>query len=257
MPSGRRKRDVERAGVRVHLRIYSKSSFRELLLFMTTKPTSAIVYLDESGDLGWTFTAPYNAGGSSRHLTITAVCVPSENRHIPKRVVKSLYERFNWPTTIEKKWAMMTQEERQEFARAARSMCDKHPEVSLHAIVVRKENVQDHIRNDSNKLYNYMIRLSLVDRLSEYDNVVLVPDPRSIKVKSGNSLHDYLLTELWFTKGVKTMLQTNPMDSKTCLGIQFADMLAGAVQGHFEGKRNDCFEVLRPKITLKCLFFNS
>ena len=149
----------------------------------------------------------------------------------------------------------MAPEERREFATAARLMCDQHPDIFLHAITVKKQNVQDHIRNDSNKLYNYMIQLSLVDRLAEYDSVVLVPDPRSIKVKSGNSLHDYLLTQLWFVKEVKTTLQTHPKDSSQCAGIQFADMLAGTVQGRFENNRFDCFRLLQPKLNLKCLFF--
>lgn len=48
------------------------------------------------------------------------------------------------------------------------------------------------MRRDSNKLYNYMIGLSLLDEMINYENVVLIPDPRTIKVKSGNSLHDYL-----------------------------------------------------------------
>src|SRR5262249_43025828 len=158
----------------------------------------------------WTFDAPYGAGGSSRYLTISAVCVPSAKKHIPKRVIRNLYDKFKWPTNVEKKWSSMTPEKRTEFARMACSMREQHTDIHLHAIVVKKQNVQAHIRTDSNKLYNYMIRLSLLDRMAKYDNVTMVPDPRSIKVKSGNSLHDYLLTELWFTKNVRTELQTRP-----------------------------------------------
>jgi hypothetical protein len=222
---------------------------------MSEALSSAIVYLDESGDLGWTFNPAYNSGGSSRHLTIAALCAPSEKRHIPKRLIKSLYAKFNWPVSTEKKWSRMTPDERLEFADSARAMCEAHPDIFLHAITVKKQNVQDHIRADSNKLYNYMIRLSIVDRLAKYDDVVLIPDPRSIKVKSGNSLHDYLLIELWLVKGVKTALHTDPKDSSQCAGIQFADMLAGLVQGRFESNRFDCFRLLQPKISLKCLFF--
>jgi len=223
---------------------------------MLAEPASALVYLDESGDLGWSFHAPHGAGGSSRYLTIGAICVPSAKKHIPKRVIRGLYNKFRWPTNIEKKWSMMTQDERVEFAHDAHAMCRAHADIHLHAIVVKKENVQQHIRNDSNKLYNYMIRLCLIDRMAQYDQVTMVPDPRSIKVKSGNSLHDYLLTELWFTKNVKTELQTTPVDSAQSLGIQFADMLSGAVQRRFESGMADCFAILRPRVNLKCLFFN-
>jgi hypothetical protein len=217
---------------------------------------SAIVYLDESGDLGWSFDKPYRNGGSSRHLTIAAVCVPQEKRHLPKRVVKELYKTFKWPKQKEIKWADMSSDARKEFAQAARTMCDKHQDIFLHAIVVKKQNVMEHIRKDSNKLYNYMIRLLLLDRMATYDVVTMVPDPRSIKVKSGNSLHDYLQTELWFTKKSGTNLITAPMDSRNSLGIQFADMLSGLVQSRFEDNQSTHYQILSMRISLSSLFFS-
>ena len=101
-----------------------------------------------------------------------------------------------------------------------------------------------------------MIRLSLLDRMAGHDVVTLVPDPRSIKVQSGNSLHDYLQTELWFTKKATTKLVTNPIDSESCLGIQFADMLAGLVQSRFEDNESSNFQILAAQINLSRLFFS-
>ena len=218
---------------------------------------NSIIYLDESGDLGWNFSAPYRQGGSSRHLTITGLCVPSEKKHIPKRVVKGLYTKFGWSTSRERKWVEMSPKARTEFANTARKMCDQHNDIHIHAMVVKKQNVEEHIRKDANKLYNYMIRLSLLERMAGYDLVTVVPDARSVKVKSGNSLHDYLQTELWFTKSVKTCLSTQPLDSNHCLGVQFADMLAGIVQARFEDGEVDNFQIINPKLKLNCLFFGS
>ncbi|MGH9690222.1 MAG: DUF3800 domain-containing protein [Candidatus Acidiferrales bacterium] len=87
-----------------------------------------IIYLDESGDLGWSFDAPFRNGGSSRHLTIAALCVPSEKKHLPKRVIKKLCEKFGWGTEIEKKWSMMNDRERIEFAHAAHALCRTNPD---------------------------------------------------------------------------------------------------------------------------------
>ncbi len=191
---------------------------------------SSVVYLDESGDLGWNFALPYRNGGSSRYLTVAALCVPSAKKHIPKRVIKELYDRFRWPVSTEKKWQQMRPVERMWFARSAAEMCTRNPDIHLHGITVKKEYVESHIRTDENKLYNYMIRLSPLDCMATQDQVTLIPDPRSIKVESGNSLHDYLQIELWFTKQSKTVLTTTPLDSKSCRGIQFADMLAGLIE---------------------------
>lgn len=113
----------------------------------------------------------------------------------------------------------------------------------------------DHIRSDKNKLYNYMISLSLLNEMSKHDDVVFVPDPRSVKVESGNSLHDYLQTQLWFEKKSKTILRTQPCDSAACTNIQFADMLSGLVQTHFEDGNSAPWSVLREHLSYRTLFF--
>jgi hypothetical protein len=227
-------------------------------LFLEQPVEMAItIFLDESGDLGFEFTKPYREGGSSRFLTIGALCVPPPKKHLPKRIIKDLYQRFGWNRAKEKKWADMSESARREFAARARGMCDQHTDIQLRAITVRKENVMAHIRSDSNKLYNYMARLSLLEFMSNHNSVTLIPDARAIKVQSGNSLNDYLQIELWFTKSVQTNLATIPQDSQHCIGLQFADMLAGLVQAHFEDGERANFHVLAPRIRLSQLYFGA
>jgi len=100
-----------------------------------------------------------------------------------------------------------------------------------------------------------MICLSLLFEMSIYDEVRFHPDPRTIKVESGNSLHDYLQTQLWFEKVVQTNLITMPLESSASKNIQFSDMLSGLVQGHFEDGRSDTWNILSPYISYKTLFF--
>lgn len=215
-----------------------------------------IIYLDESGDLGWTFDQPYRAGGSSRYLTILSLVVSSAAKERPKRLIKRLYSKFEWDTSKEKKWSMMDAAERDRFSRTALALIQSYPDdIQYHAIVVKKEQVQDHIRRDPNKLYNYMIGLSLLPEMSRHDDILFVPDPRSIKVQSGNSLHDYLLTKLWFEHHVQTQLTTQPLSSDKCLNLQFADMLSGLVQHHFEDGNSNAWNILAPHIQCKKLFF--
>ena len=218
--------------------------------------SSAIIYSDESGDLGWCFSKPYRHGGSSRFLTIASLVVDPSKKHLPKRLIKKLYAKYKWPTKIEKKWADMTDAERNAFSQKAAVLIDLVPgAISYFSITVRKENVQPHIRSDSNKLYNYMIGLSLLDEMKRHSSVTFVPDPRSIKVASGNSLNDYLQTKLWFEIGVATGLNTNSVESSSSLSIQFADMLAGTVQSHFEDRNSGPWKNLRKHIRSKTLFF--
>ena len=52
------------------------------------------------------------------------------------------------------------------------------------------------VRNDVNKLYNYMVGLSLLNEMSKHVSIRLVTDPESVKVENGNNLRDYLQTKL-------------------------------------------------------------
>jgi hypothetical protein len=64
---------------------------------------TATIYIDESGDLGWSLEKPYGNGCSSRFLTICAVVVTSDDlAHLPGRLVRDMYKAHKWPTNKEK-----------------------------------------------------------------------------------------------------------------------------------------------------------
>jgi hypothetical protein len=213
------------------------------------------IYTDESGDLGWNFEPPYGQRGSSRYLTIVAVCVPDDKCHHLDRVVRDMYTASRWNTKQERKWTDASEASRLHFAKAAAALIRKHEDISYHAIVVYKPNVMEHIRKDPNKLYNYMLKLMLIDEMKKHDSVHFIPDNRSIKVESGNSLHDYLQTELWFNLDAPTRLHTRSTDSKQCRGLQFADFLAGAVNAKHEHRRDQYLATIDLNIAMQTLYF--
>ncbi len=211
--------------------------------------------MDESGDLGWKFDSPYRHGGSSRHLTISAVILPESKKHLPARLIKDLYIKSKWPTKQEKKWAKMSAKERYDFACSAKNLIDLNFDIEYLSITVYKPNVHDHIKKDANKLYNYMIGLLLLDKMQICDEVLFVPDSRELKVAGGKSLHDYLLTQLWFDRHTKTQVINQPRDSASDKGVQFADMLSGLIQHYFEDKKTNLFSMLKNQISFKKLYF--
>ncbi len=152
------------------------------------------IYLDESGDLGWTFDKPYRGGGSSRFLTIGfLICEDSESKY-PKRLVKDVYSKYNWKVSKEKKATDLSDSQKDYIAGQTIRMLSAHPNMHLGAITVNKEQVPNHIRSDGNKLYNYMINLGTLQIVKAHTSTLLVRDNRSIKVESGNSCIDYLQT---------------------------------------------------------------
>jgi hypothetical protein len=216
---------------------------------------AAHIYLDESGDTGWVFNQPYTSGGSSRYLVIAASLVPPDKDHKPERMLRHMYQHRKWRADKEKKWVQMSLEARTDFAKSAAKLVATDPDIKLYAIVVDKQNVLPHIRQDPNKLYNYMVKLLLIEVMARHDHISFIPDPRSLKVGSGNSLHDYLQTELWFVHNALTRLETIPRDSRHCLNLQFTDMLAGVIQSHFEFGESRHWEHLREHVDLTTLYF--
>ncbi len=218
--------------------------------------SSAHIYLDESGDTGWQFDLPYTRGGSSRYLIIAATLLDPAIDHKPERLLRHLYTRRHWNPGAEKKWARMSPQARTEFARSAARLASTTPALELIAIVADKRQVMRHVRHDASKLYQYMVKVLLLEAMAGHERVVFAPDPRSMKVESGNSLHDYLQTELWFSARATTLLETTPRDSRHCLNLQFVDMLAGVVQSHFEFGEPRHWEHLRAHVRIKTLLFS-
>jgi hypothetical protein len=214
------------------------------------------VYLDESGDLGWNFSLPYGHGGSSRYLTLAFLFIPASKQHLAQRIVKQMYQKYGWDPKSEKKASHLSKNQKLLFCQKAKALVRQHPDIKLCAITVRKDGVQDHIRSDANKLYNYMIKLCIGNRLASYPEVNFVQDARSIKIQSGNSIADYLQIELWFVRKVSTILRCSSQDSSKNLYLQFADFLAHCIWRSYEFGDTEFRRCLRNDIHLSHLFFS-
>jgi hypothetical protein len=183
------------------------------------------VFLDESGDLGFTLDQPYREGGSSRYLTISFLLIPKDLLQLPKRIVKKIYNKRKRSAKNELKGADLNESENIFVAKKTVELINKNPQIRIFAITVYKRNVADHIRKDPNKLYNYMVSLALLNRIKKEKEIIFVPDARSIKVQSGNSLVEYLQTELWFRLKSNTTIVNHPQESHKYLNLQFIDFL--------------------------------
>lgn len=100
-----------------------------------------------------------------------------------------------------------------------------------------------------------MIRLALVDYISAFPNIDFVPDPRTIKVKSQNSLLDYLQTHLWFEMNVPTRIFHLPQESQNNLNLQFVDFLANIIWRRYEDSDRASFNIIRDILDHRPLFF--
>lgn len=213
------------------------------------------VYLDESGDLGWTLNKDYGKGGSSRFLTIAFIVCPSEKTTMLKRIVRDIYNKAKADPKTELKGAGMPQEIKLLFARNLQKLLSVNTDIHLGAITVNKNKVKQHIREDSNMLYYFMIRTSVLPCVQSESLVNLIRDNKSVKVKSGNSLIDYLQTELWFELHSKAKIVDLPSDSKMVKCLQLIDWVSNIVFGKYELGNEEPYNIIEPVLHKTKLYF--
>jgi len=211
------------------------------------------ILVDESGDLGWILDKPYRKGGSSQYLTLACLFLPKSLKNLPKNIIRNMYKKMRWQN--EKKASTATIKQKTIFCQNVITLLKSNPSIKIDVITVKKENVANHIREDGNKLYNYMLSLIIPEYTSAYSEVDFIPDERSIKVKSGNSLVDYLQAKLWFDHAQQTKLVNKPGRSHEQYNLQFIDWVAHCIWVNFEWGQNTMHNVLLPYIKNRTLFF--
>ncbi len=179
--------------------------------------------------------------------------VPKIHRKATKQIVVEMYKKYGWKN--EKKAADASINQKLEFAGSLNAVLQKFPDIKIACITVKKENVQSHIRPDPNKLYNYMCKLVTCDYVDQINEIEFIPDKRTIRVESGNSLSDYLQTVFWFECSAKTKLINNPQESDKNYNLQFVDWVAHCVWSHFEDGETVVFSEISKQIKQRQLFF--
>lgn len=213
------------------------------------------VYLDESGDLGWKLDKPYRHGGSSKFMAIAYVACPAEKKHLLRRIVVDVYNHTKTDPKTELKGSSLTVQEKCFFAEKVRKLVSMNPDIVIGSITVNKSKVQTHIREDANKLYNYMIKLAVLPAIKREPLVNLIRDNKTVKVKSGNSLIDYLQTTIWFELGSPTKIVDIPSDSKKVKNLIFIDWMNNLIWGKYEDRNDAPYDILRNVISSRKLFF--
>ncbi len=214
------------------------------------------VYIDESGDLGFAHDKPFPGGGSSRFLTISFLLIPKNILHYPQRIIRDIYIQRKRSPKNELKGCDLKPDAKLLFINKVVYLLKEFTDIKIFSITVNKANVEDHIRKDPNKLYNYMIGLILIDFIKDYALVTLIPDKRSIRVSSGNSLSDYLQIKLWFDVKSKTKINDRPRESYGELNLQFIDFITHIIWAKYEfNENNDAYKTLSAYILQRHLFF--
>jgi len=196
------------------------------------------IYLDESGDLGF-------GQGGTKYFTITFIVL--ENPVLFKRCVKQVKVKYNIPRHVELKGCNTRENIKKDLLSRFAKL-----DIEVHGITVRKKNVYPKLHINTNILYNYMVGLSLVERILEEPKdarVVIDVDRRIISLTSGFKFNEYLKYKVWYEKERQDInLEINHLDSHEAYAIQGIDVICNSVFRKYSSKSYTLFNIIRGKV---------
>jgi len=204
------------------------------------------VYLDESGDLGF-------GRGGTKYFTIAFVIVEDP---IPfRRCVKAVKIKHHIPREVELKGSTIREVIKKDLLSRFLKL-----NMEVHAITVKKENVEPKLRKDTNILYNYMVGLSLVERILQEPagaKVVINVDRRIISITSGFNFNQYLRYKIWYERERRDIdLEIHHLDSHEAYAIRGTDVICDSIFRKYNSNNYALFNILRGKVKNdKKLFF--
>ena len=204
------------------------------------------VYLDESGDLGF-------GQGSTKYFTIAFVVI--ENPVPFRRCVKEVKVKYHIPRDVELKGSTTREVIKKDlFGRFLKL------DIEVHAITVKKTNVEPKLQKDTNILYNYMVGLSLGERILEEPKdakVVINVDRRIIAITSGFKFNEYLRYKIWYERERRDIdLKIYHLDSHEAYAIQGIDVICNSIFRKYSSNNYKLFNIIYDKVKSdKRLFF--
>jgi hypothetical protein len=202
-----------------------------------------IVYLDESGDLGF-----QGKSGSSKYIIITLLFIETGRmiRYLMKKVRKDLkipkhieikgYNLFPWKLT-----------------KTIKLLSDQ--KFPIYSIIVKKSNVYTTSSAEPDRFYNFLVKEILQQAITELnitsaDHLTLVADDKTRKKFWGLDFIPYLEREF---NNINLKVRTE--DSKAA-GIGAVDVISYAIQRLYESNDLSYFRIIKDKVTVRQYLFH-
>ena len=205
------------------------------------------IYLDESGDLGFEH-------GGTKYFTIVFAIVKSPIHF--KRCVKKVKVKYHIPRDEELKGYTTRESIKKDLLRRFAKL-----DIEVHAITARKKNVDLKLRKDTNILYNYVVGLSLIERILQEPadaSVLINVDRRVISITSGFKFNDYLRYKIWYEgRRPDINLEIKHLDSHENYAIQGIDVICNSIFRKYSSNNCRLFNIIQSKVgSDKRLFFS-
>jgi len=195
----------------------------------------ADIYVDESGDLGQ---------NGERYFVIALIVAQKQER------IKNIVKHFCASTNVaEIKASLLSFPQKQTLINKLCSV-DDH---SISYIVVDKNHISNmKLFEDKNLIYNYIFQHLIKPIIkSSSGDLEIILDNHTVKVKSVNSLSEYIKIKAYAEWNVTSNIHIRYMDSRHCKLLQMADVIANCIYGHYLYKKNNLYGLLRLDRSIK------
>lgn len=200
------------------------------------------IYLDESGDLGFNFEK-----GSSKYFVVcfyqTDICEKILQKQI--KIAKQRTIKKSKNRSQEVKGSSSKFRTKELLFRRIRLV---DPSFRVCGIVVNKEKVYVGLRDNPNKLYNWICK-KLMEFCNE-ENFELIIDKKDKKVSLIHDINMYLERE--FPK----MIQVNHQSSDQNPGLQIVDIFSNTIFKFYEREETELYKLMDDRLEVVLYFDN-
>ncbi|MFZ2975470.1 MAG: DUF3800 domain-containing protein [Candidatus Moraniibacteriota bacterium] len=200
------------------------------------------LYLDESGDLGFDFVNKK----PSKFFTITVLAVRGENqKKLAKAVKITLRRKFRKKQKVDElKGSKCSFAIKKYFYKQSKDV-----KFALYAITLNKIRVFDRLREDKERVYNYVTRLVL-DQIPFHnaDTQVEIVIDRSKTKKNIAEFNSYIIRQIKSKFDPKVPLNVHHYNSKQDFCLQAVDVFCWGIFRKYENQDQEWLEVFKEKV---------
>lgn len=192
------------------------------------------VFVDESGDMG-----------TKERYFVIAMLVPQKSKRIA-----NFMKNFCIKNNLEEvKASQLSFPQKQEIFSRLTSAND----YTISYIVADKNNVDNKkLFEDKNLFYNYLFSYLIKKTIkSANEDICILLDNHSTKVKSINSLCDYIKIKAFTQWNYQNDLHISYVDSKNSKTVQAADVIANAIYAHYIYNKDHFYNMLTISESIK------
>ena len=202
------------------------------------------IYLDESGDLGFSFER-----NSSKYFVIALFETSLTEKEL-KKIIKIAKDR-TIKQKEDRKYEIKGCSENIKFETKKVLLIEllkKEPNFKINAIIVNKSKINNDLRDKTRTFYNYICKEILKEN-KKY-KIKLIFDKKDIKKKYIQEMNSYLI-ETFNSKE----LSLNHEFSDNYAGLQIVDLIANSIFRNFERNDSRLHQIFENNLELKKYYF--